>query len=72
VYNGLIPTKEGNKMLTINQIVKGKVAGYFVVLGFRTVGGEKYAQLKCVNPANFSQTSGGELALPVSALEEVA
>ena len=57
---------------TVNQIVKGKVAGTFVLLGFRLIGGEQYAQLKTVNPANHSQTMPGELALPLTAIEAVA
>ena len=56
-------------MIEVNQIVKGKVAGHFVVLGFRTIGGEDYAQLKCVDPSDYTKTSGGELALPIEALK---
>ena len=58
-------------MFQVNQIVKGKKvkAGYFVVLGFRTIGGEEYAQLKCVEPKT-QKTYPGELALPLEALEE--
>jgi hypothetical protein len=56
-------------MFEVNQIVKGKVAGHFVVLGLRTIGGEDYAQLKCVDPRDYTKTSGGELALPIEALE---
>ena len=56
-------------MFEVNQIVKGKVAGHFVVLGLRTIGGEDYAQLKCVAPRDYTKTSGGELALPIEALE---
>lgn len=55
---------------SINQIVKGHVAGTFVILGFREIGGETYAQLKVVNPANYAETSPGELALPLTALRE--
>lgn len=50
------------------QIVKGTVCGTFVILGFRTIGGEAYAQLKEVNPKNHSQTNPGELALPLTKL----
>ena len=56
-------------MFEVNQIVKGKVAGHFVVLGLRTIGGEDYAQLKCVDPRDYTKTSVGELALPIEALE---
>ena len=52
----------------INQIVKGKIAGTFVILGFRIIANEEYAQLKEVNPDNHSQTGAGELALPLNKL----
>lgn len=55
-------------MFSINQIVKGKKAGTFVVLGFRTIGGVEYAQLKEVNPANHAQHGRGEIALPLDAI----
>tara|TARA_R110000822_G_scaffold302013_1_gene426115 strand:- start:406 stop:582 length:177 start_codon:yes stop_codon:yes gene_type:complete len=55
-------------MYKINQIVKGIKAGTFVVIGFRSINGEDYAQVKSVNPANFLQTSGGEFALPITAI----
>ena len=51
-----------------NQIVKGAKAGTFVILGFRTIGGEDYAQLKAVNPSNHAQTAPGEIALPLTAI----
>lgn len=53
--------------LSINQIVKAKV-GTFVVLGFRTIAGEQYAQVKEVNPNDFAETKPGEFSLPVSSL----
>ena len=53
----------------LNQIVKGKVAGHFVVLGFRKISGEDYAQLKAVPPKDYTRTASGEIALPISALE---
>ena len=56
-------------MFEVNQIVKGKVAGHFIVLGFRKIGGEDYAQLKCVDPSDYTKTDPGELALPIRALE---
>lgn len=55
-------------MFAINQIVKGKRAGTFVILGFRTVGGEQGAQVKTVNPANHAQHGVGEMFLPLYAL----
>ena len=56
-------------MFNLNQIVKGKKAGFFVIIGFREIGGEKYAQLKSVNPNNYAQTAHGELALPLTAID---
>ena len=56
---------------TLNQIVKGKVAGHFVILGFRQITGETYAPLKPVNPADHRQIGQGELALPIDALEPI-
>jgi hypothetical protein len=53
----------------LNQIVKGKVAGHFVVLGFRKISGEDYAQLKAVDPKDYTRIASGEIALPISALE---
>lgn len=53
----------------INQIVKGVNAGTFVILGFRNIGGEEYAQLKEVNPNNYEETAPGELALPLDAIK---
>lgn len=55
--------------MQINQIVKGKRAGTFVIIGFRTIAGEQYAQLKPVNPADHSQVGAGEMALPLDSLE---
>ena len=62
--------KQDNKF-SINQIVKGHYAGTFVILGFRTINGEIYAQLKIVNPRDYSNAAMGELALPITALREV-
>lgn len=52
----------------LNQIVKGAKAGTFVIIGFRTIGGEQYAQVKAVNPNDHTQHAAGELALPIDAL----
>lgn len=52
-----------------NQIVRGHVAGVFVILGFRNdLAEETYAQLKSVNPNDHTKSYPGELALPVSVL----
>lgn len=53
-----------------NQIVKGHQAGTFVILSFRTIGGEQYAQVKEVHPVTHA-TKPGEFALPVSALRAI-
>ena len=58
-------------MYQVNQIVKGIKAGTFVVLGFRSIDGQDYAQLKSVNPANYAQISGGEFALPLTAIKSI-
>jgi hypothetical protein len=52
----------------LNQIVKGKRAGTFVIVGLRTVGGEQGAQLKTVNPNNHAEVGRGEIFLPFDAL----
>lgn len=59
-------------MFDINQIVKGKRAGTFVILGFRKIAGEDCAQLKAVNPADHTQVAAGEMSLPLTAIEAVA
>jgi len=51
----------------LNQIVQGQRAGSFVIIGFRTIGGEAYAQVKEYNPAT-GKTRGGEFSLPLTAL----
>lgn len=48
-------------MFNTNQIVKGKTAGFFVVLGYRVIGGEKFVQVKPYNPAT-GKTGKGEMA----------
>jgi len=53
----------------INQIVKGKSAGTFGILGFTNeLGNETYAILKIVDIAT-GKTCSGQLALPLSAIE---
>lgn len=54
----------------INQIVRGKVAGVFVILGFRRVNRVEMAVLKSVNPTNLGQVLPGELWLEVDSLKE--
>ena len=60
-----------NMNFQVNQIVKGQRAGTFVILGFRTIGGEQYAQLKEVHPVTH-QPARGELALPLTAIKAAA
>jgi len=55
---------------SINQIVKGKVCGYFVVLGYRTLLGNQFVQVKpfCLETQNVLP---GEFALEESCLEQI-
>ena len=53
---------------SINQIVKGKVAGLFIILGFRTIAGEEVADLKEMNPANHNEFAPGEVTLPLDCI----
>jgi hypothetical protein len=62
-------TRKVKRLFYLNQIVKGKRAGVFVILSFRMINGEQYAQLKSVNPENYTQTGRGKLALPLTAIE---
>ncbi len=52
----------------VNQLVKGQRAGTFVILGFRTICGEQYAQVKVVHPVTH-RPARGELALPLTAIK---
>ena len=54
-------------MFEINQIVRGKVSGRFVIIGFRSIDGEEWAQLKEVDESGKFYT--GEIALPISKLK---
>jgi hypothetical protein len=56
-------------MFAVNQIVKGVNAGVFVILGFRNAGGVDGAQLKQVNPNDFTQVARGELFLPLDCIK---
>lgn len=55
-------------MFKLNKIVKGKKAGTFVIIGFRKINNEDYAQLKEVNPRNYTETAIGEIALPLTSI----
>lgn len=59
-------------MFSVNQIVCGHKCGTFVILGLFVRNGERFAQLKAVNPADHTQTAPGELSLPVDCLREVS
>ena len=52
--------------IAIGQVVKGIAAGTFVVIAFRQIDGEEYAQVKPVGPRG--QLGRGEFSLPLSAL----
>lgn len=58
-------------MFNLNQIVKGKRAGVFVIPALRTVGGVPGAQLKAVDPLDHTRTARGELFLPFDAIEAI-
>lgn len=68
VYDSSTPTGE-SKMFAVNQIVAGKF-GQFVILGFRTIDGEDYAQVKSYNPTT-GKAARGEMALPLSVLKAI-
>ena len=51
----------------VNQIVSGKF-GKFVILAFRTIGGEQYAQVKEYDEVT-GKTRRGEMALPLTSLK---
>ena len=57
-------------MFNTNQIVKGKVAGHFIILGQRTIAGEQFYQVKAYNPQT-GEAAKGELALPADALQAI-
>jgi hypothetical protein len=58
------------KKFETNQIVKGKVTGYFIVLGYRVLNGKEFVQVKPY--CNQTKTAlGGEMALDESAIKAV-
>ena len=59
------------KAYSLNQIVKGQYAGYFVILAFPMIAGEQCVALKEVNPANYNEVAPGELVLPIEKIEPV-
>lgn len=60
-----------NNGFQINQIVKGVNAGTFIILGFRAIANSNYAQLKAVNPDDFTETAQGEIALPLTNIKPI-
>lgn len=56
-------------MFALNQIVAGKF-GKFVIVGFRTIGGEAYAQVKEYDEVS-GKTRRGEMALPLASLRAI-
>ena len=58
-------------MFIINQVAAGKVAGTFVILGFRAIGGEQYAQVKPINPKDHTQVGKGEMSLPLDTIKAI-
>lgn len=54
--------------MQVNQIVKGKRAGTFVILALRDMHGEAGAQVKPVNPVTH-EAGHGEMWLPLDALQ---
>jgi hypothetical protein len=54
----------------VNQIVKAKGEAQFVILGFRNIDGEQYAQIKEYDQ-HTGKTRRGEFALPVTVLRNV-
>ena len=59
-------------MFSTNQIVRGHKAGVFVILSFRVgADGERWANLKEVNPLTMKTYRGG-LSLPESSLRPYA
>lgn len=51
---------------SIGQIVKGIRAGEFIILGFREIEGETYAQVKEHRDGKLGR---GEMALPLTAIK---
>jgi len=51
----------------INQIVKGKTAGTFVIVGFFSRNVESYVYLKEINPVDFSNLTPVKIiVMPIS------
>jgi len=59
-------------LFSLNQIVRGRFAGTFVVINRTIEHGEFQYHLKEVHPVTFDQPQPGGLRLPESALRAVA
>ncbi len=57
-------------MFNINQIVKGKRAGHFIVLGYRTIAGEQLVQVKPYDVIS-GKAGRGEMAFSENALQAI-
>jgi hypothetical protein len=57
-------------MFQVNQIVRGKNAGVFVILGFRVgADGQRWAMLKEIDPAT-QRTAPGGISLPLDCIKQ--
>jgi hypothetical protein len=64
------PTQQGADMeFKVNQIVKAKF-GQFIILGFRSIDGEQYAQVKEYCKVT-CKARKGEMSLPVASLTAI-
>jgi len=63
-----LATSSSLSTIVAGQVVRGVRAGTFVVLGFRTLGGEEMVQVQAVNPADHTQRASGSIALPLAAV----
>jgi predicted RecA/RadA family phage recombinase len=55
----------------VGQVVRGAVAGVFVILKLTTEDGQPAARVQAVNPNDHTQRARGSLVLPFSALREL-
>jgi hypothetical protein len=58
-----------NHNFRLNQIVRGKNAGVFVILDFKRIADIPMAILKAVNPENLSETTPGQIALDIASIK---
>ncbi len=65
----LSPLKGAVLLFNIGEVVKGKHAGTFRVLGYRKVGTQDMVELKEVHPVTFQEGPNPPMCLPEDALE---